>query len=240
MKTVIHPAYQSLATFVENLPEQFDTLGEVIYHGRNELRKIAVGDQNIVVKSFRIPHWINRIAYTFFRPSKAERSYKYALRLLEKEIPTPAPVAYIVEKRNGLIFRSFYVCEYTDYPGLLRELDFRDLDEVRDLVTAFAHFTAFVHEQQVLHLDYSPGNILYEQKGLLYRFCLVDLNRIRFKKVSMRAGCFNLRRLWGTDEIMTHLAEIYAQDRGFNVMKCVLLTLTYFRKFWKRRAKRTF
>lgn len=47
-------------------------------------------------------------------------------------------------------------------------------------MTAFAEFTARLHEAGILHLDYSPGNILYDKIGEEYHFSLVDINRMHF------------------------------------------------------------
>ncbi|MDR1810528.1 MAG: hypothetical protein LBR34_09050 [Prevotella sp.] len=238
MKIIIHPRYAHLTAFLEELPQRFRTEGRTIYSGRNEIRIFEAGQLKLVAKSFRKPHIFNQIAYSFFRPSKAERSYGHAVRLLEKGIDTPAPVAYIEDYRGGLLAASYYIAVYKEYPGLLRELDFRPLEEVRELVEAFAHFTADLHNKGVLHIDYSPGNILYKHENGQYSFCIVDLNRMKFTGVNMKTGCFNLRKLWATDEIMTCIARIYAADRRFDAEKCISLTLSAFRKFWEKREKK--
>ena len=238
MKIIINPAYFELSNFIEQIPSIFPDSEGTIYKGRNELKIFDVNGIKIVVKSFKIPHFINKIAYTFFRASKAERSYEYSLKLNEKGINTPVPIAYILEKKYGLLSRSFYISSYCDYAGLLRELRFRSLDEVKDFVESFAHFTAVIHNKDVLHIDYSPGNIMYENVDGQYHFCLVDINRMRFGKVDMDAGCYNLRRLWATDEVLAHIAKIYAQDRGFDEDKCMNLALKYFRKFWEKQERK--
>jgi serine/threonine protein kinase len=236
MKLIIHPRYKHLTSFLENLPQAFHSEGTVIYKERNEIKVFDTGTEKITVKSFRVPNYFNRWIYTFFRRSKARRSYEHTLLLEEKEINAPASIAYLEEKRGGLLSRSYYVSAHINYPGLLRELDFRPLEEVKDLVEAFAHFTASIHNKEVLHIDYSPGNIMYEKTDGRYHFCLVDLNRMKFGKVGLNAACFNFRRLWGYEETIAHIAKIYAEDRGFDVDKCVSLTLHYFREFWIERG----
>ena len=47
-----------------------------------------------------------------------------------------------------------------------------DIKSCEDVVTAFAEFTARLHEAGILHLDYSPGNILYDKIGEEYHFSL--------------------------------------------------------------------
>ena len=93
MKLVLNPAYRRLEKFMQNLPLAFPALGECIYKARNELRQFSYEGQSYVVKGYKVPLFINRIAYTFFRPGKAERAYRYALRLRAMGIDTPAPVA---------------------------------------------------------------------------------------------------------------------------------------------------
>jgi glycosyltransferase involved in cell wall biosynthesis len=160
------------------------------------------------------------------------------LKLQEKGINTPAPIACITEKNHGLLSRSFYVSLYSDYPGLLRELGYHPLEEVKELASAFAQFTAEIHDRQVLHLDYSPGNILYKKENGQYKFCLIDINRMKFVPVDRETGCYNLRRLWGSNETIAFIAEEYAKARGFDVQKTVELTLQSYTLFWKRYAQR--
>jgi serine/threonine protein kinase len=238
MNIIIHPEYTYLNDFILNLPSFFNKSGNLIYKSRNELKDFNAERGKVVVKSFKVPHLINKIAYTFFRPSKAKRSYNYALILTKDGIETPNPIAYMEEKKNGLLNRSYYISNYVNYPGLLRELAYHPLEEVKELVKAFALFTASLHEKEVLHLDYSPGNIMYEKRKDQYYFCLVDINRMKFGKIDMKNGCFNLRRLWGSDETIAYLAKEYALARGFSSEDCVALVLKYHHKFWEKAVKR--
>jgi tRNA A-37 threonylcarbamoyl transferase component Bud32 len=239
MNIIINSDYQSFCFDIEKLPARFEHEGETVYKDRNILKKYSINDRDLIVKSFKIPRFINRIVYVFFRSSKAERSYRNALKLIDKGIYTPAPVAYIEEKEKGLLSRSFYVSLYAPCPGLLRELHGRPLEEVKDLAEAFAHFTADIHDRQVLHFDYSPGNILYEKKDEQYHFCLVDVNRASIdKKIDEKTAAFNLRKLWGKTEVILFIAGIYARDRGFDEKKFKNRVLLYRRKFWTRFVKK--
>ncbi|MDR1644572.1 MAG: lipopolysaccharide kinase InaA family protein [Tannerellaceae bacterium] len=236
MQIIIHPAYRSLAPWIEALPDRFGHEGESIYKERNEIKRIRTEQIDVAVKSFRIPHLANRIAYTFFRPSKAKRSYRNAQILLEKGIGTPHPIACIEEKTGGLLARSFYVSEHISDAGLLRELRGQPLREVQDLAEAFAHFTAGIHRRETLHCDYSPGNILYRKDGeQTFSFYLVDINRMRFDRpVDAPTAAFNLRKLWGKTETILFIAGIYARDRGFDEAHFKEMLLHYRHIFWSR------
>ena len=238
MKIVVNPAYDYLSSFVEALPNIFDRDGETIYNERNHIKVFTVNKEKVGVKSFKIPFFFNGIIYTRFYSSKAERSYKYALKLIEKQINTPQPVAYIERKKNGLLADSYYISIYKEYPGILRELRYHSLEEKKDLVEAFVRFTVDIHEKNVFPLDYSPGNILYEKTGDKYDFCLVDINRMQFKPVDEETGAYGLRRLWGNEETIAFIAKEYAKLRKFDERKFEELTLKYHHLFWKKYSRK--
>ncbi len=59
-----------------------------------------------VVKYFKIPYFINKIVYTFFKKSKAQKSYEYALKIKDF---TPKPIGYIEFYKFGLLDESYFV-----------------------------------------------------------------------------------------------------------------------------------
>lgn len=94
-------------------------------------------------------------------------------------------------------------------------------DECADVIQAFACYTASLHENGILHRDYSPGNILFDKVGDSYHFSLVDLNRMTFGEVSVEAGCANFARLWGQKQFFVQLAKAYAAARHWDEAYCV-------------------
>lgn len=87
----------------------------------------------------------------------------------------------------------------------------------KELIRQFALFIADLHEKQVLHLDFSPGNILYKLKDGVYTFYLVDLNRMTFDKpIDLDMACTNFSRLWGSDDMMRYMIEVYAKIRNLD------------------------
>ena len=238
MKVVINPQYKYLRDFVENLSENFAHSGKYIYQERNEIKEFSVEDNCLVVKSFRKPHIINKVVYTNFRLSKARRSYENGLILQEKGIGTPAAVAYIENKKWGLLSKSYFISLYQKHDGTMREFRYGKLAGRENLLRCFARFTAFVHNQEVLHKDYSPGNILYINDNETYFFFLIDINRVKFGAVSMEEGCKNFCRLWGSKEMIEFIAREYALARGFDANACVDATLKYHHEFWERYGRR--
>ena len=229
MKLEINPKYNYLENFVLSLPSRFEKDGTCIYDGRNKIKVFEEAGLTLNVKSYKIPIFLNRIVYTFFRKSKAFRAYSYAFELQRREVETPTPIAYLETRKGGLIHRSFFVSLQFETEGNLREfLDEDTTNEGKEeLMDAFANFTAEIHEKGILHIDYSPGNILYKRVGNRYLFSLIDINRMAFRNVSLQEGCYNFRRICGNDDFFTRVATIYAQRRGFDEKECVRLFLRY-------------
>lgn len=75
MKIVIHPDFMQTADFIKQLPQHFAQEGELLYEGRNEVRRYRVKNEWLVVKKYKQPNIIQRIVYTFFKKSKTERAY---------------------------------------------------------------------------------------------------------------------------------------------------------------------
>jgi hypothetical protein len=234
VKIVINPAYKHLEAFIRRLPALFEKEGEVVYADRNTIKTFEAEGFSISVKSFHVPSFFNRIIYGFFRPSKAARSYQCGLKLLEKGISTPEPIACIEQKRCGLLHNSYYVCAHLRYDGMMREFRAGALSGREELLRSFARFTASLHRRRVFHKDFSPGNILYVKDAGNYRFYLVDINRMSFRPVGMKKGCENFKRLWGNAEMIAFIAREYAEAMQWDAAACEALILKYRRKFWKR------
>jgi serine/threonine protein kinase len=230
MFILIHPTYKDLSDFINRLPTLFAGEGEEIYKARNELKAFCLSGKKLVVKSFKIPHLVNRIAYTFFRPSKARRSYDYSLELIARGFHAPAPVAYIETFEAGLLKNSYYICEYAEGVTMRDEFCFiyPNTEEKTRILLAFAAFTARLHEAGVYHRDYSNGNILYTlPEGGGVRFEMVDVNRLRFCELSWKMGCKSFHRLDFSIEMLHIVAAEYARLRNLDVEKTIAQTVAY-------------
>lgn len=210
MKTVINTAYKTLTNFTEKIPFIFPTKGKCIYKARNELKIFHVCGLDVVVKSFQRPNIIKRIIYTFFRSSKAERSYKHALILLDNGISTPPPIAYIEKKSNGLLINSYYISIYEkDYSEIRSQMLGENASDT--FIQSLAMFIAVLHQKGILQKDLSPGNILSKQNGEHYEFMLVDINRTKFlKQMSARQRYKNFERISENKTVICRLAAEYA------------------------------
>ncbi len=202
-----------------NIVEAFNTSEQILYSGRNQLKIIG---EDIVVKSFHKPRFLNSLVYGLLRASKAKRSYLNA-KILEGL--TPLPLVYVEQKKYGMLHDSYYACSLSTLPLTWRII-------VKD--SQFAHreraarsigrFMALMHEKGCYSLDFSGGNLLISEKGDQVQ--IVDLNRMRhYKHINMRRGCKQTSKLHMTTLDCRWLAEAYAEQRGWDVEKCYQLIL---------------
>ncbi len=233
----INQKYQFMASFVEGVPEKFEHEGSYIYGGKRNLIKrfITPEGQALIVKRFGQKNPINRIVYSLgIRKPKGQRAFEYPYVLLEKGIDTPEAVAYIEERDHVLLNNSYLFSIECTYSHRLYELKDATPDVYEPLAVALAHFTAYMHDQHVLHLDYSPGNILWDKDGERYKFSIVDINRMHFGDVNMYMGCKNFERLTAPEPFFRILAHEYAKLRGFDTTQAEKLILDYNKLFHKR------
>lgn len=238
-KIIIFRGYEYLEDFIKNLPEHFDKTGEVILDARNTIKAIDAGNIVLNVKRFRQPHLLNRFIYVNFRPSKAKRSYEYAIRLRAKGFNTPQPVAYTENTHCLLLDNSSYISVQEKFDGCMQVLHNNVTEGKENLMTQFAAFTARLHQARIMHEDYSSGNILFTQNGSDYTFSLVDLNRMTFDRyIGQDQACYCFRRLYGNDEMIEFIVAEYAKRRNFNVDWCVKKTFEYRKEFWTKHHKK--
>ena len=210
MKITLNPKFSYLQSFVDNIESHFEASSNVLHNQRNEIRVITYKNENYVVKAFRLPNIVNRIAYRYFRSSKAKRSYEYSIKVGAELCPEA--VAYIEEKKGLLLFKSYYISKHYDYDfeirALLKDKSFENRTQILE---EFAEFTHVLHEKNILHRDYSPGNILIKQAGKHYQFKIVDVNRMQFKALTMDERLSNFVRLSVDDKTMKTILYQYAR-----------------------------
>lgn len=236
-KIVVGDNYLSLATFIKNIPEIFECSGYVIYSGRNEVRKIEHDGHLLVVKAFKKPNLVNRLAYTYLRKSKAERSYLNSLYLLANGIDSPTPVAFVDCYEKGFINKSYYISLYTDYASLESIVN-KDICKTAHLIRCFAEFAYEVHSKGIYHKDFNVSNVLFSKDGDNYSFSLIDNNRMSFGKYKLGKSLKNLRRLTLGADYFGVISKAFAKASGENelqVMKKISSSRVGFIKRIKRK-----
>ncbi len=225
---------------LENIREYFDDAKLSIHKARNEIKVISFSGQSLVVKSFKIPNIINKFVYTFFRDSKAKKSYANSIKIIDF---VPKPIGYIEFKRFGLLDDSYFVSENFEYDFTIREplLD-PHFDNKEKIFNEFAKFSFELHQKDIYHLDYSPGNILIKKQNDDFVFKIVDINRMQFKKLSLDERLKNFSKLWAKDEDLGIIVKAYAELMHSDGKLCVAKALAYsqahkYKKNIKKRLK---
>ena len=206
--------------FISRLPQIFDKEGEVIYEGRNVLKRFVNDGESIIVKSYCNPVWFNRFVYRFFRKPKAVRSYEYACKLNSIGVGSPKPIGYCIEHNGLYIGRAYFACLESECRYTYRDFRKQEFDNQEDILKAIASTTALLHENGILHKDYSAGNILFDTFDGNVKVEIIDLNRIRFRKIGMEEGCRNFDRLPGSEKQLRIMSDEYARLRGFDPEDC--------------------
>nr|WP_255702340.1 lipopolysaccharide kinase InaA family protein [Flavobacterium sp. SM15] len=225
------------------LVSNFFKEGDLIVKGsRNTIKSNVLGGEKVNLKYFKKPGAVKSIIYSFFRSTKAKRSFDYANYLLKHNIPTPFPIAYIEERSGlGLLGDSYYVSAQIDYDFTIRELIHDPLFPERNLILEqFAEFTFKMHQAKVNFLDHSPGNTLIIKKGAgHYDFYLIDLNRMKFENLSIEARMDNFKKMWLSKTMVKVIAKKYAELSGESEAKLnqILLekTVDFKRKITKKK-----
>lgn len=228
----INPSYSSLSSKISKLPQLFESEGETLYKGRNVIKRFVLTDENgdthtIIVKRYGRMKPLQRLCYSTFFSSKAERAYKYAFTFLDKGIDTPQPIAYIEQRKHGLLYQCFLVTTECSLPDCRFLYEEKKKDSMLVISNVFIQqlsaFIATMHSQGILHGDLNLSNILYSQDAAgAYHFAVIDINRTRFVNTPNRKQCLkNMMRLTHDRTISAAIVGEYARQRGWDSDSCI-------------------
>ncbi len=222
----VHSDYSQYKDFLDDCIFNFDSKGEPFGNQkRNSLKLFSQNKLIVNIKSFKVPNVFNQIGYKFFRKSKAQRSYEYALKLKELGIGTPDAIAYYEATSFFLFKKSYYISEQLEcdltYRELINDFQYEDYDNI---LRQFTRFTFQLHEKGIEFLDHSPGNTLIVKNDKNYRFYLVDLNRMKFGPMDFDTRMKNFARLSKYKHMVEIMSDEYAKcidksyEEVFNAM----------------------
>ena len=239
MKMVIAPSYQQHAAFVSQIPRLME-LGEceVVYDKRNRIARFNHEGQILMVKRFKRVNLVQQVVYSFFRPTKCERAYRFASVFLERGVATPQPVAYMEERRFGLFSVGYFVsleAKGTETHLLLREVQ----DYPRDLAEAVACQVLLLHSKGILHGDLNLSNFLCTEDAEGYHFTMIDINRSKFcQGFPSDEQCLeNLVRLTHRRDLYEDLIRRYATLRAWDADDTARRALGLLDRFENRKIR---
>lgn len=219
--------FSGLESFIKDIPNFFNSTGKVIKNDRNELRIIEYQGIKFVIKSYKKITLANRFIYKFFRKSKAQRAYEYALHLKNKNIKTPTPIGFIDLYSNFKLKSSYFISLYVENSSVLSAIKSTDskTQEIA-LLNKLAEFIYHAHNNHIFHKDLNMDNIIYVQNGDKEQFYLIDNNRMSFKKPTLSARVNNLKYINLPVEQYAILMAQYAKfmENPHHVLHKILLT----------------
>lgn len=242
MKTKIHlgesfqsPVWQK---WMETLPELIEALpdSQLIYKGRNRIYRIKHEGEWFVIK-----HFFNRGAWKklSYRVSsgKARRSFLHSKALIEAGLHSPEPVGWREDWQNGFLNESFFVCRHLSFTHTPRSIRSQQEIDWRPHVENLARAIAQMHDAQLLHLDLTPGNILFvKEKTDDWPIYFIDNNRMSFGKIGSRKGIRSLLQPGIEGTLLEPFIAAYANARGFDQADCQRLykrLLIRYQRKWK-------
>ena len=238
MNKIINPQYKHLEAHLLDVVNGNYTPAHVFCNRRNVVEKVMIDGKPYVVKRFKRPSLINRVAY-LVRKSKARRAYEYALQLLECGVSTPVPVAYFETRKNGLYDKACFISEYT--PNKLLETVYTEnvsAEKRNGILRACLDFLSGLHAKGIVPMDLNAGNVFYAEKDGGYEFSLIDINRMKFgAKPSEKDFMRSLEQCFYPIDHLCNFVMLYCEKNDvapFEVLHKVL-TLRV-----KRRARNRF
>jgi serine/threonine protein kinase len=213
-KYLLNSQFENFKDVLLDIKNIFKKSDISIHKARNELKIFQYEKTTTVIKAFRIPNFINQIAYSFVRDSKAKRSFLYSLKIEEF---VPKPIGYIEFYSFFLLKESYFISENFEFDFTIKEPIFnKELVNREEILRAFARFSFSLHEAGIYHNDYSPGNILVKRVEDKYIFKIVDINRMAFFTLSQDDRAKNFEKLWADEETLSVIASEYQKIANFD------------------------
>lgn len=175
--------------FVRQLPTLFDTDGEMLYQGRNTVKRFVIEGKPLIAKRFKKMDLLKKIEL-MLGGCKAKRAFTNAERLLSLGFKTPKPLGYLIDDSGY----SYLVTQEDKGIPLLDGMNETEISadaranqkalgkEQTSLAEAFADYALSLHLAGIIHKDFNNTNIRFtrDESDGNYRFSLIDINRMKF------------------------------------------------------------
>jgi len=226
-----------------------DGSGTVLTEGRhrNVLLRMptSAGGCEVVVKAFGCGGLIEPIR-SWYRGTKAWRSWLGAVHLREQGVGTPEPLALLERYEGNTLRESYFVTAYlpeaVSFAEALTQLyrDEPDGTKLMALLQTVAEAIRQMHAAGFVHYDLGNQNILLRRAGS-HRWedvCFIDLNRGRIRaRVTGRERGRDISRIALPSDFLRVFREMYYGD----VLPAAFRTweLRYRRRYaWHARTRR--
>jgi hypothetical protein len=173
------------------------------------VKNLTIGDSQLkVVIKRHYPQTGLRQFFRSFRPGRALRNFKTALKLLSCDIPAIAPFAALHQKRNLLTKQSIYITEFFKNSSELHTFASKKLPKIPDnkltvkkqLSHQLAAVLVMLHKNGFWHRDSKASNFIvvpqHDSRDTehVYKILLADIDGI--KRYCLRRKSRQFRSLW--------------------------------------------
>lgn len=205
--------------FVLKIDSLFEN-GKVIYRARNVIKVVVYDGEKFIIKSFKNPSFFRKLEYLTYKKSKAQKSYDNSIKILDTGLNVVAkPIGYNIKKSFGLITNSYFISTNIKSGNEIRNVfSNKGYKDRKEILKAFAKFTLSLHNKNIFHEDYSPGNILFTKFNNKYKFYLVDINRVSFKRITYKNRVISFSKFSAKDNDLTIMATEYAKLLDINAV----------------------
>jgi hypothetical protein len=209
--------------------------GTALQVGRNVVSRHQLGPHDIALKDFGLRH-LQPLIYAL-RSSKAARAALAAQRLHALGLRSPAPLALLEQRRCRLLRRAFLVCEFIPDCVTLRCSLNDTLFPPATFLPELGRIARRLHEADCWHADLTAANVLLEREEPA-RMWLIDINRLRHRRLCAEARWRNLGQLSLPDDLWPLLLEGYCPEEDATRRQAIQARLIHHHRLFRDRGLR--
>ncbi|MCK4999078.1 MAG: hypothetical protein KAS23_06075 [Anaerohalosphaera sp.] len=158
---------EKVVEFIGTIDDLIDA-GNIIKSDKTStVSKVRFNDTDIVIKRYNNKGFFYSLRNSL-RSSRAKKSWHKSLVLLSLDIHTPVPLGYVVEKKNALYNRSYFIMEYCEIE-IVHDFFVRytSADEQwYEIINLLKDFMAKLALHRITHGDLKPSNVYVTEDGV--------------------------------------------------------------------------
>jgi tRNA A-37 threonylcarbamoyl transferase component Bud32 len=189
------------------------------HHSAKKFYLLESIGRKVFIKTRRFGSFFRRLERTI-RGTKEETEFRNFLRIKEKGIPCPEPIASARLRSGPVVHTSLLLVEYLPRAATLREFLTREIVPREEVLEGLFAFLRLLRDKGFIHEDLQWNNILVDRGGNGLRFLVIDALHTRFPE-KMEDDDFAKTLLWFSAFLSKENAPPELRDR-FLERACVL------------------
>ncbi len=171
-------ADQQLEQFTKLFNEPVNPVDSVL-GGRASVQINQIpGFGSVVIKHYTRGGLIRRLVkrrYVKWGKTRCQKEYEILQRVERLGIRAPEPVAYAYQ--GSLFYKAWLVTREIEQQQTLARLSLTNVDRAFAVIGQIADNIATLIQNQILHVDLHPGNVLVDSNSRVY---LIDFDKARY------------------------------------------------------------